>query len=546
MKTKAYKLAVELGLQEQSVLEWLRANGYPNARRADTIRADVAQAARKALGRGGAGRARHGKGRTPPQSRSSRQPSPNRQSGGNRPGGNRQGGSSRGGRHTGGNRPVGGRGHQRGGGQRGGGSGGGGGDGFKVSFADLLEAHLPSDITAGHRAVPDTLPATKAVRSNIQAPSKPAGRVSEARDELKLRVARAETERDRARQQADVERARAEGFSRELQRLQAELEAAKRNVAGVEALREDNERLNLDRATLKQKLQVADDERETLAQTCGELQEELDELRGSLEEAQEALEESRQGSIDTSSVLGDLETARKREVAWRTRALELERAVQQGGDVTRLLRAHGLETFRQQVRVLQALLADERASVQVIKAIRQIDAPSIEKLIAKNLQATCANPLCDRVTRAVGRIPLRVEDDSACAVCGGTAEKRWFSHMVAECGLAGVRRLLVVGGDDAVQDELRTLSEGQPVDLRLVPSDEEAPPARAAGRVEGCDAMVRWSSWVVPPAVSEPYVQAALAADRPIITVLGRTCGIVNFARATVNRLARNHVLRAV
>lgn len=396
----------------------------------------------------------------------------------------------------------------------------------------------------GQRAVPDTLPATKAVRP-AQAPRN-TGRVAEARDELKLRVARAETERDRARQQADVERARAEGFARELQRLQAELEAAKRNVAGVEALREDNERLGLERSTLKQKLQVADDERETLAQTCAELQEELDEMRGSLEEAQEAIEEQRQESIDQSSVLGDLETARKREVAWRTRALELERAAQQGGDVARLLRAHGLETFRQQVRVLQALLADERAAVQVVKSIRQVDAPTLEKLIDKNLQATCADPLCDRVTRAVGRIPLRVDDDSACAVCAGDVEQRWFSHMVAECSLAGIRRLLVVGGDEAVHDRLRALSEGQKVDLRLVPNDEEAPPARAAGRVEGCDAMVRWSTWVVPAAISEPYVQAALAADRPIVTVLGRTCGIVAFARATVNRIARNHVLRAV
>jgi len=220
--------------------------------------------------------------------------------------------------------------------------------------------------------------------------------------------------------------------------------------------------------------------------------------------------------------------------------------VQQGGDVTRLLRDHGLETFRQQVRVLQALRGDERAGVQVVKSIRQVDATILEKLIEKHLQATCADPLCNRITRATGRIPLRVDDDSRCAVCAGDVEQRWFGHMVAECALAGVRRLLVVGGDPAVQARLRALSEGQPVDLRLVTNDEDAPPARAAGRVEGCDAMVRWSTWVVPAAVSEPYVHAALAAHRPIVTVLGRTCGIVNFARATVNRLARNHVLRAV
>ena len=59
VKTKAYKLAAELGLQEHSVLEWLRENGYPNARRADTIRSEVAQAARQALGRAAGVRTLH-------------------------------------------------------------------------------------------------------------------------------------------------------------------------------------------------------------------------------------------------------------------------------------------------------------------------------------------------------------------------------------------------------------------------------------------------------------------------------------------------------
>lgn len=46
MKIKAYKLAGELGVHEQALLDWLKSNGYPNARRSDTIRAEVAQAAR--------------------------------------------------------------------------------------------------------------------------------------------------------------------------------------------------------------------------------------------------------------------------------------------------------------------------------------------------------------------------------------------------------------------------------------------------------------------------------------------------------------------
>lgn len=509
MKTKAYKLAAELGLHENSLLEWLRENGYPNARRADTIRADVAQAARKALGRGARTHRSGGRSsrttvpsRPPPQSRKSRQSA--RQSGSHA--------SVRG--------------------------GGGGGEGFKVSFAELLESHLPGDANAGRQALPDTriTQATRPVtggRAPVRAPA------PDPADDLRIRVARAESERDRARQEVDVERARAEGYARDIRRLERELIATREDTTALDALRADTERLELERARLKQQLAEAHDERATLEQTCTELQTELQEIRA-------ALDEAKQGDIDHGTVLGDLETARQREIAWRTRALELERAVAQGGDIIKLLKGQGVEAFRQQVRVLRTLLGDESTALPVLRAIRQVDAPALEKLIEERLRPTCAHPLCNRITRGAEQIPLRVDDDSDCAVCGGDAEQRWFHHMVQECSQSGIRRLLVIGGDDAIQARLRALSQGQPVDLRLVSADEEALPARAAGRVEGCDALILWSSWVVPARISDPYAQAALAADRPIVSVLGVNCGVVPLARATVNRVARTHVLRAV
>ncbi|MBU0551406.1 hypothetical protein KJ940_07915, partial [Myxococcota bacterium] len=51
MKTKAYKLATKLKVEEGRLLDWLRAHGYPNIRRTDTIRAEVARAAQQALSR---------------------------------------------------------------------------------------------------------------------------------------------------------------------------------------------------------------------------------------------------------------------------------------------------------------------------------------------------------------------------------------------------------------------------------------------------------------------------------------------------------------
>ena len=50
VKTKVYKLAAELGIREDRILEWLRGQGYPHMRRADMVRAELVAAARSALG----------------------------------------------------------------------------------------------------------------------------------------------------------------------------------------------------------------------------------------------------------------------------------------------------------------------------------------------------------------------------------------------------------------------------------------------------------------------------------------------------------------
>lgn len=416
------------------------------------------------------------------------------------------------------------------------------GQGFRVSFADLLEAHLPQNVTAGHAPVPDTRQ-TRAPRAASSSPPRPAPPSTPPRsqkaNDLELRLARAEAEKDRKEQQAKVERARAEAAEREARRFESELLAARKNLVALGALREDNERLELERARLRQQLAESADERSTLEQTCTELQQELIETRDSLEEAQKL-------SAEHPTVLGDLETARQREVAWRTRALELERAAAQGGDIFRLLKGRGLEALRQQVRVMQALLSDESTALPVLKSIRQIDVSAFEKAIEEKLAPTCADPLCNRTVAAQRRVPLRVDDEAECTTCRGEPDRRWFAHMVQECHRAGVRRLLVIGGSDETQARLRALSAGQSVDLRLVSADEEVHPARAQGRVEGCDALVLWSNWVVATEVSTPYVNAALSAGRPIVNVLGPACAVKAMARATVNRLARTHVLRAV
>ncbi len=487
VKTKAYKLAAELGLQEQSVLEWLRANGYPNARRADTIRADVAQAARRALGRG-RDRDRRQRPRVAPVARG-----------------------------------------------RGGAPGERADDGFKVSFAELLEAHLPSGADAGELPLPDdnaTVPELPAVHLDLR-PA--AARVDDV-EHLQLRLAHAESEREQARRDMASLRTHGEKQARELVQLREALAEAKRNLAAIEALRADVERLHLDRTRLRQQLEAALDERATLEQTCTELTEALDDARQAAEAAESATQQRQ-------TVKTDLDAAMQREMAWRARALELERASQDGANLAGLLEAHGLRDLDDQVRALRALLDARESAGAFVRALRNVDAGAIDRLIGDRLTRVCAHPICNQVAALAGRLAVRVDDEPRCAVCRGSVDRRWFARMVQECGRGGVRRLLVIGGTPATHQLLRDLSQGQPVDLRLVAADEPVSAPRAQSRVEGCDVLVVWSAWVVDPEVTAPYVEAADAQTRPVVSVLGRVDAVNALARAVTHRLARNHVL---
>lgn len=496
MKTKAYKLAAELGLQEHSVLEWLKQHGYPNARRADTIRADVAQAARQALGRRSGGRPT---GRqTQSRQTQSRQPQ-SRQTQSRREAPTPAGRNSQ---------------------------------GFRVSFADLLESHLPQDGSAG--SAPNRPPPRPAPR-----PSAPQGRPSSGADQtVRLQLRRVESERDRAQRELVILRQSLESENRRL----AEARAALTELQGVQQRATDAkveiDRLLLERATLKQSLQAAADEQATLAQTCVDLQGEVSTLRQSLATA-DAEQEAKQ------AVITDLEQAMQREMAWRTRALELERAANLGNNLAGLLQEFGLDDMAQQASMLRALLERPESAGALIRSIRQVDAPTIQRLVQGRLARICGHPQCQQIATSDDRITVRVSPP-ACEVCGGRDEQRWFARLVNECGRAGVRRLLVVGGGAQTQASLRTLSQGRPVDLRLISADEDVSPARVRGRVEGCDVLVTWSAQVVPAPISGAYALAAQAEGRLVVSVLGEASGVTRFARAVCNRLARSLILAAI
>lgn len=522
------------------MLEWLKSHGYPNARRADTIRADVAQAARRALGRGRPPtRSRGAQPQQPPRQGHTPQPA---RSGTGRPQSSRHSGrpaTAQTGRATGRQtQSI----DQR---QRQGGGGARDGQGFRVSFADLLESHLPADVGSAKSANPlVTAPNLPAHRVGTQPGPQPretgkrnTGGLS-AEQTLRLQLRRTETDRDQAQRELVILRQSLEAENRRLgeaRQALGEMQAVRQALAEARA---ETQRVLLERATLKQSLQAAADEQATLAQTCVDLQAEVDGLNERLGVA-DAEHEAKE------KVIADHEQAMQREMAWRKRALELERAANLGNNLSGLLQELGLEAPGQQASVLRALLDQPDTAASLIRSIRQVDAPTIQRMVRGRLARVCAHPQCHQIALSDDRVRVQVAE-SDCEVCGGDAEQRWFARLVRECGRAGVRRLLVIGGAEVTVKALRGFSQGRPIDLRLVSATEDISPARVRGRVQGCDLLVVWSGAVVPEPVSTAYAEAGRAEGRLVVSVLGEACSVDRFARAVCNRLARSLILAAV
>ena len=503
VKTKAYKLASELGLQEQYVLEWLRANGYPNVRRGDTIRADVAQAARRTLSRKGPRRPRGGSRPPTPVPHDGRRPEPPPTK-------------------TGG--------------------GGGGGAGFRMSFADLLEQHLPGAGTsprAGGGPRANLSPRANATPDISKTVEMPLQRPNPALLDAQLRSTRAEQARDGALHACRVAEQARDELRAALAAANARLGELSRTADLYATLQVEHQRVQLERSTLREQVRQTEDERATLEQTCSDLQVETVDLR-------ETVVRVEREQADNQAMVADLQQAMQREMAWRARALELERAHQLGTNLPALLQGLGVTDFRGQAMVIRAVLNHRDTASAFLRSIRQVDAATIERLVRSRLAHVCAHPVCNQVAAIDDRAIIRVESAKHCDVCGDSEDHRWFARMSQECGRAGVRRLLLIGGGEAVQAKLRTLSQGRPVDLRLVGEQEHAQLARVRGRIEGCDILIVWSNWVVERGVSDPYAEVARAEGRSIVSVIGQTACIATMARAVCNRLARNHVLQAV
>jgi septal ring factor EnvC (AmiA/AmiB activator) len=209
-------------------------------------------------------------------------------------------------------------------------------DSLSVTFAELLQGHLPRDSESDESTIPQRpKPSFSQDDGTATVPGMPALLLKADNPNLT-----GELEKLASQQVLDelsVEKAKVEGLERMLDQLRSQAAGQDALQAELVELQTHNGRLMTELAQAKHSLKGTQDERQTLEATCEDLHNELLDVRGMLEENESMV-------ADHDSVLGDLQTAREREVAWRTRALKLERAAHAGDDFGGMLRANGLES----------------------------------------------------------------------------------------------------------------------------------------------------------------------------------------------------------
>jgi len=340
--------------------------------------------------------------------------------------------------------------------------------------------------------------------------------------------ARLTMERQRFEDRLKVAQAETRAAHDEVFLLKREVDSSRGLVLENSTLSNTCNQLHDEVARLQTQVSELEHERATLDTTCAGLQSRLSVLE-TLKSDLEGLES------DHSSVVTDLEATQLREVAWRARALELERASQANG-LELALSSASATTLRMKQNLLMGLLGADKTAQIFLKSVEKIDQAGFDALLKTHTRRVCANTLCRKCVTRQGRIPIVVDEQATCEVCAGDEGRRFFEAMVCEAASAGIRRMLIYGAAPELKSQLHMLSEGHPLDLRIVDREGDTSSARAEGRIDGCDCFVTWSQHVLEP---NPYLDAARKLRRLWVMVNSSHNDLAGMSRQIAYRLAR-------
>lgn len=147
----------------------------------------------------------------------------------------------------------------------------------------------------------------------------------------------------------------------------------------------------------------------------------------------------------------------------------------------------------------------------------------------------CADAACTDAVAEDGRLAVET-DKPHCSICSGSNNTRALRRMAASCALAGVRRVLVLGGRPPMWQEMeRELAPK--LQLRFVDGTSKLPNGSDALRdCAWADLLVIWAPTPLPHKVSGLYRQDVCTVARRV-TVHRR--GIEALATEVCEHLSR-------
>ncbi|MCB9549298.1 MAG: hypothetical protein H6706_26135 [Myxococcales bacterium] len=243
-----------------------------------------------------------------------------------------------------------------------------------------------------------------------------------------------------------------------------------------------------------------------LLQRIGSLEAENAELRADREAARQAARDARQEVREAQAAAAPVvETLPTLGEALGRRGLKGRQAVD---GLRTLAEAHG-----------EALLAG--LAVQ-------------DATILDSVRPVCAVITCREVAEGRGYLVVPA-GGTACHVCKGSDNRRWFRRMALQLTRAGRRRLLVVGGAADSRAEFDRLAREEP-DLKVhLVGEDRVDGTRARALVRGADVVAFWVSTELSHADSQPFKDAARQDPTVVIAASppgGR--GVAALARAVV------------
>ncbi|MCX4240646.1 hypothetical protein [Paraliomyxa miuraensis] len=159
------------------------------------------------------------------------------------------------------------------------------------------------------------------------------------------------------------------------------------------------------------------------------------------------------------------------------------------------LAERGIDDETEAAELLLALL--ERDPTSLLDGLRVV--PGLAARGLERLALVCERPECQ--PEAEKAVVVRVAAER-CEVCGGSDIKVAFDLLLRASRLAGVTRLVIVGGSPAYHTQLRELSRGTDLKLDLVSGRSKPGKRRARNDVER---VVIWGSTILDHGTSAAY-----------------------------------------